>query len=207
MFILTKVADLVQIEPKDFIPGQSLYQAIEDNINAKYANRVIQKIGLCICLYDLTSASDGLVGNGTGLVSVNVEFRLVVFRPFSGEIIMGRISSSTDAGIHLKTHFFDEIFVPKNRLPEGAKYSADEDCWKWFVDDEPLYFDNQETVRFRVEQEQWHDQTPKGPADQENNDQPQSPYKIIASMEDAGLGPCLWWDNTNQGEEEEIEEE
>jgi hypothetical protein len=65
----TKIADLVQIVPEDFEKDASL--AIEDNINAKYANKVIQKIGLCICLYDLLSASEGLIGHGTGLVNVN----------------------------------------------------------------------------------------------------------------------------------------
>ena len=45
--------------------------AIEDNINLKYSNKVIQKIGLCVCLYDLLSASDGLIGHGTGLINVN----------------------------------------------------------------------------------------------------------------------------------------
>lgn len=65
----TKIADLVQIHPEDFSKDAS--QAIEDNINAKYANKVIQKIGLCICLYDLLSASEGLIGHGDGLVNVN----------------------------------------------------------------------------------------------------------------------------------------
>jgi hypothetical protein len=65
----TKIADLVQIAPKDL--GQKSRKVIEDNINAKYANKVIQKIGLCICLYDLTYASDGLIGNQTGFVNVN----------------------------------------------------------------------------------------------------------------------------------------
>jgi DNA-directed RNA polymerase subunit E'/Rpb7 len=65
----TKIADLVQIHPEDF--NKEANQAIEDNINSKYANKVIQKIGLCICLYDLLSASEGLIGHGTGLVNVN----------------------------------------------------------------------------------------------------------------------------------------
>ena len=65
----TKIADLVQITPEDF--GKDAAQAIEDNINAKYANKVIQKIGLCICLYDLLEASEGLIGHGDGLVNVN----------------------------------------------------------------------------------------------------------------------------------------
>jgi len=73
----TKIADLVQIVPQDFEKDASL--AIEDNINAKYANKVIQKIGLCICLYDLLSASEGLIGHGTGLVNVNGEYKFEEF--------------------------------------------------------------------------------------------------------------------------------
>lgn len=45
--------------------------AIENNINAKFSNRVIQKIGLCVCMYDLLWASEGLIGHGDGLVNVN----------------------------------------------------------------------------------------------------------------------------------------
>jgi len=62
--------------------------------------KVIQKIGLCICLWDITWASEGLIGHGTGLVNVNVEFRLVVFRPFKNEVLQGRITSCTQDGIN-----------------------------------------------------------------------------------------------------------
>ena len=34
-------------------------------------DKVIQKIGLCICLYDILKASDGLIGHGTGIANVN----------------------------------------------------------------------------------------------------------------------------------------
>jgi DNA-directed RNA polymerase III subunit RPC8 len=84
---------------------------------------VIQKIGLCIGFYDLLESSDGLIGHGTGLVNVNgmfstadapnsctskvgtlltldsVKFRLIVFRPFKGEIIMGKITGASENGI------------------------------------------------------------------------------------------------------------
>lgn len=103
--------------------------------------QVIQKIGLCICLYDLLWSSEGLIGHGTGLVNVNgmiadtsfrllsdlaadthaVEFRMVVFRPFKGEVMLGKIRSSTPAGINLRTDFFDDIFVPYEELPQGAE--------------------------------------------------------------------------------------
>jgi DNA-directed RNA polymerase III subunit RPC8 len=67
------------------------------------------------------------------------------------------------------------------------------------MDGQDLFYDNQETVRFRIEEEHWHDQTPVGPSEKEDGAAvKQSPYTLTATMEDAGLGPCLWWD----GEEE-----
>ena len=67
---------------------------------------------------------------------LKVEFRLVVFRPFKDEVLLGRISSAKEDGIRSKsiffhqslslltvavrTQFFDEIFVPADKLPEGS---------------------------------------------------------------------------------------
>jgi len=198
MFILTKIADLVQITPEDFSKDSA--QAIEDNINAKYANKVIQKIGLCICLYDLLLASDGLIGHGTGVVNVNVEFRLIVFRPFKHEVMVGRISSATPQGIRIRTHFFDEIHVPKEMLPPNSHFNHDDQLFVWNNEGDLLYYDNQETVRFRIENEYWHDQSPVGPSDKEEGVVKKSPYTIEAAMEDAGLGPCLWWDGEDEFE-------
>ena len=31
---------------------------------------VVQKVGLCICMYDLLKASDGLIGHGNGNLNV-----------------------------------------------------------------------------------------------------------------------------------------
>ncbi|RCI09673.1 hypothetical protein L249_3844 [Ophiocordyceps polyrhachis-furcata BCC 54312] len=192
MFILTKITDLVQIAPEDF--SKHSIVAIEDNINAKYSNKVIQKIGLCICLYDLLWASEGLIGHGTGLVNVNVEFRIIVFRPFKGEVMLGRIRSSTPAGINLRTDFFDDIFVPYKELPPGAEYNHSEQLWIWNLEGTHMFYDKNEMVRFQVIDEEWHDQTPVGPTQSE--DVPaKTPYKIKGTMAYDGLGCCLWWDD------------
>ena len=77
----------------------------------------------------------------------------------------------------------------------------------WVPDGQPLYYDNQETVRFRITEEVWTDQAPNGPSEKdEEGVQNQSPYNLIASMQDAGLGPCLWWDGEDEEEAEEEEE-
>jgi DNA-directed RNA polymerase III subunit RPC8 len=107
----TKIADLVQIAPAQFEKHSRV--AIENNINAKYANRVIQKIGLCICMYDILWASEGLIGHGTGLVNVNVEFRLIVFRPFKGETLLGKISSATPDGLNSES-----LIILYQKLPD-----------------------------------------------------------------------------------------
>lgn len=78
-----------------------------------------------------------------------------------------------------------------------------ESLYIWEVDGQSLYFDNQETVRFRIEDEIWHDQIPVGPQQKDETAIPTSPYQLIATMEDAGLGPCLWWDGDPEAAEEE----
>jgi SHS2 domain found in N terminus of Rpb7p/Rpc25p/MJ0397 len=75
MFILTKLADLVQIAPKDF--GKVSIIALQDAINTKYSNKLIPGIGLCICLQEVLWHSEGLIGHGDGLVNVNGKDRLI----------------------------------------------------------------------------------------------------------------------------------
>ena len=43
-------------------------------------------------------------------------FRLIVFRPFKGEVLIGRISSSTPAGIKVRLDFFEDILIPGHLL-------------------------------------------------------------------------------------------
>ncbi|KAJ5088196.1 DNA-directed RNA polymerase III subunit 22.9 kDa [Penicillium angulare] len=192
MFILTTISDLIQIAPQDFSKFSAV--AIEDNINEKYANKVIQKIGLCISFYDLLESSDGLIGHGTGLVNVNVKFRMIVFRPFKGEIMLGKIASGTELGIKIGVEFFNDILIPPELLLPGAKFDYSDQVWTWDNDDgTTLYFDVGELVRFRIEAEEWHDQIPNGPDSDQTVTERKAPYSIIGSMQMGGLGPITWW--------------
>jgi len=193
MFLLTMISDLVQIAPEDFAKFSAV--AIEDNINEKYANKVIQKIGLCICFYDLLESSDGLIGHGTGLVNVNVKFRLIVFRPFKGEILLGKIASATENGIKIGLEFFNDILVPPDFLLQGARFDFADHVWIWDNEGSTFYFDVGEVVRFRVEAEEWHDQIPNAPDQLEPAavSERRPPYSITGSMQMAGLGPISWW--------------
>ncbi|KAI3632532.1 hypothetical protein MIR68_009638 [Amoeboaphelidium protococcarum] len=159
MFALAKIEDTIRIQPQDL--GKPHLEALRDEVDVKYANKVLINVGLCICLHDILEIGDPEVDDGC--VCVNITFRLIVLRPCVGEVLEGKIRSSTAEGIHVTLGFFHDIFVPKHLLMDGSVFDVQEQVWKWptegdDVDDDDeqadgeqfLYFDQGEIVRFRV---------------------------------------------------------
>ena len=206
------LTDVVQIHPSDFHKPSA--RAIEDWINAKYADKVIHKTGLCLGFHSLISTSEGLIGHGTGIVNVNVDFKLIVFRPRRGEIIAGVIANSDPAaGVNLDMDFFEDVLVPPQLLFEGTKWEKDDEGLEnfvWTENENQFFFDRLEECLFRVEQEVWRDLSPQmqrpegqlvdGGEDEDEVGARKTPYLIQGSMGFSGLGPMLWWD-ASQSEE------
>lgn len=119
---------------------------IEDQLkwalNKKLANRVVLGVGLAVCFYDFESIGDSLILPGDGashtkgspftsgncligsrgwMMGLTVRFRFVVFRPFVDEVMVGRIRGATAAGLTVSLDFFEDIFVPKDKLRENTK--------------------------------------------------------------------------------------
>lgn len=94
---------------------------------------------------------------------------------------------------------------PSVSADSGSKHN--EQIYVWQASpDFPLYFDKHETVRVRIESEIWTDQTPVGPKDKEDtNVVVTSPYALRGSMQEAGLGPCIWWDDADDNDAVEDE--
>ncbi|KAF1981431.1 hypothetical protein K402DRAFT_235485 [Aulographum hederae CBS 113979] len=230
MFNIAVIEDLVEIPPVEFT--RKTRDVVEDQINAKYCNKIVQNVGLCIRFYDLLTASDGLITPGKGTVHVIVKFRLLVFRPHIGEILEGTIAENGPEGIFIHVNFFIDIFVPApTNLFEDCTYLREENVWTWGEGEDAVYFDVGERCRFRVETEQWnfaHSKTGSQQAELEHNalsrfranfqgntevvaNEPsgvtkklkRSPYVVIASMQQPGLGCRLWW----EAEDDEPEQE
>ena len=208
----------MQIAPSDL--GRPSARAIEDWINAKYADRVLHKIGLCLGFHSLISSSEGLIGHGTGTININVDFRLIVFRPFKGEILQGTIAHSDPRdGIWLSMDFFEDLQVPPSVLFDPTEYrqEGEDGMFVWKSEDaeaeggfNEYYFDKNEKCLCRVEMEQWHDLSPQmqqqtsqkfangeangnGDGEGEDEEPRKQPYSVQASMMHSGLGPKLWW--------------
>lgn len=87
MYVLTEMRDIVHVKPWQF--DQDLRVVIEDELNKKYANKVIYELGLCIALFDILKIEDSYVFPGDGSSHTRVTFRYVVFRPFIDEVLQG----------------------------------------------------------------------------------------------------------------------
>ncbi|KAJ1981542.1 DNA-directed RNA polymerase III complex subunit Rpc25 [Dimargaris cristalligena] len=206
MFVLTTVSDTVKVEPTHF--RKDPIDAIKDEINRKFANRVIHQVGLCISAFDILETSDGLIYHSDGGLNYETTFRLVVFRPFIGEVLVGKIRSSSEKGIKVSLHFMDDIIIPPSCLPENSEFDTQEQVWVWKYDGNDLFMDPGEIIRFRVVEELFIEAAPEAPRKEAADVTPitlplskekselkiqPSPYSLTCSIQEDGLGLLAWW--------------
>ncbi len=104
---------------------------LKEQIEIKYANRVLLHVGLCITFYDFISIGDPYLYPSEGSAIQIVRFRMVVFRPFVGEIITGRLVSSGREGLKISTEFFEDILIPAALLQAPCVYNPIDGLWTW----------------------------------------------------------------------------
>lgn len=57
-------------------------------------------VGLCIALFDITNLQESYIIPGDGASHTRVSFRYIVFRPFIEEVLVGKIRSCSQEGVH-----------------------------------------------------------------------------------------------------------
>ncbi|KAL9713327.1 DNA-directed RNA polymerase III complex subunit Rpc25 [Leucoagaricus gongylophorus] len=217
MFSLAIVKDTAAVHPSQF--GTPAEEAITTEVNRKYANRVLHDIGLCITVFDLSLVGEGKVRYGDGCLWYQAVFRMVIFRPFISEVVVAKVKSSDEDGIRLTMGFFDDMYVPAVYLPQPVAFDPNERAHFWLPDSEAstshqlldspvserMYIDQGEVLRVRVEAEDFYDDEPGPPKMTEGvqvmREPKRAPYNIICSIAEQGLGPVIWWSNTQQMEE------
>ncbi|KAJ1664778.1 DNA-directed RNA polymerase III complex subunit Rpc25 [Coemansia sp. RSA 1813] len=195
MFVLVVLQDTLKIIPSEFTKTRQ--DALKDEINSKYSNRVLHDIGLCMAVHDILEIDEGFVQHSEGWIWVKVKFRVVVFRPFMEEILIGRIRSASPAGIQVSMGFFDDIEVPADQMPVGSEFNATEGVWVWRYEGNELFLDLDEPVRFRVLRSSFLDVSPPRPKVGDVDSVPVShppPYSLVCSINGDGLGLLSWWE-------------
>jgi len=148
MFLLSKIQDVIKIKAALF--GDEL-SAINQAITLKYVNKVLKNVGLIISLYDILSIGDRHVYPGDDGAHIDVVFRLIVFKPFIGEVIVGKLISSNTRGVKVSLGFFDNIFIFPDLLQPRSTFDEKDKLWVWPYEDHRLEMTINDDIIFRVQ--------------------------------------------------------
>ncbi|KAJ2741782.1 DNA-directed RNA polymerase III complex subunit Rpc25 [Coemansia sp. BCRC 34301] len=194
MFVLAVLRDTLKIVPSEFTKPRE--DALKDEINRKYVNRVLHDIGLCMIVHDLLEIDEGYVQHSEGWIWVKVKFRMIVFRPFKDEILVGRIRGVSPEGMQITLGFFDDIMVYADQMPPGSEFNVQEATWVWRYEGSEMFMDVGEHVRFQVLDSKFLDVNPPRPKIGDVDSIPAShppPYSLVCTIAESGLGPLAWW--------------
>jgi len=220
MFELAKMHDVVHIAASEL--GTPLLQAINDALSDKYLSKVVPNLGLCIAIYDVVRIGESHLYTGNAAHHTDVDFRVVIFRPFVGEVLMGKMVSCDETGVRISLDFFDEIYVPSNMLQPASEWDEREKVFVWKYGDDSLYFDMLNKVFFRVDQLLFREPSneastsaapsltmgrpttpePTAAGDAAAKPQEQPVLRIVAGMDKSGLGCVQWWRNDPEPDDE-----
>lgn len=56
---------------------------------------------------------------------------MIVFRPFIGEIIVGKVKLSSEEGLQVSVGFFDQIWIPSISIIQPTFYDETDKLWAW----------------------------------------------------------------------------
>ncbi|KAL6339841.1 hypothetical protein AAG906_034929 [Vitis piasezkii] len=192
MFFLSLIEHTLRLPPH--LLDLPLNEAIKGELESLFLDKVIANLGLCISVYDIRSIDGGFVFPGDGASTYTVEFRLVMFRPFVGEIITAKLKESDANGLQLSLGFFDDIYIPVHLMPNPCHCEPDPEnksqvIWIWDYQEQKFPIDGLDEIRFQVQSVSY----PPIPVEQPKESKPFAPMMIMGSLDYDGLGPVSWW--------------
>ncbi|KAG4306329.1 hypothetical protein PORY_000317 [Pneumocystis oryctolagi] len=173
-FLLTVLSDTIRLVPSTF--QKQTMMALKDEINMKFANKVMINTGLCICLFDILYCGKALIKYGDGSAYVSVKFRLIVFRPFIGEVLTGKIQSVSHLGI--KGFIFEKKKQNISTNITSIIGDMDEQQWIWHSSNGDLCLSTGDTIRFVIENELFVDCNPQSMLNK-TCEQESAPYTLM----------------------------
>ena len=124
MFSAILIHDNITIAPSKF--DRSRLVVLMEEINLKYANKVIPHVGLCVRLLKVESVGEAQVFPSDGSAICEVSFVMIVFKPFVNEILQGRIKSCSANEITVTLGFFDNVTIPLYQMKENTSFNEAE---------------------------------------------------------------------------------
>eukprot|EP00474_Spongospora_subterranea_P010374 CRZ10832.1 hypothetical protein [Spongospora subterranea] len=208
MFIEIDIRDVIRLPAPCIVPDivPSVHMALQE----KYANKVLRDQGLCICIRNILYIGEPLLFPGDGGVHVRIECSLILFRPFVHELLIGSIRHSDSSGILVSFHFSEDIFLPKDYLPEPSVFDEEEKLWYWKYLDNNMYMDVGEEIRLRVLSIEYNNESKdRGvppPVDANKSIKLMADLRpsmrVFGTIAEDGLGLVNWWQQTSAADDD-----
>lgn len=204
-FRVVDIQDDVRLPPSDL--GRPTGTALVAALERAYVGRALHGVGLVVSIVALLSAEGGDVAPGDGAAHWTASFRVAVFRPAPGDVLVGRVASvGATTGAHVSLGFFDDVLVPPDGLPPPSVFDAGRGVWLHTPpdaatdgDDPPLDISVGAAVRCRVRDVRF-DRPPAGGGTGEEAATPHAPLVVTADFIGVGMGPVAWWAECDDGD-------
>ncbi len=178
-------------------------EAVAAALRAAFVDKVVHGTGLVVSLYDLLEVEGGTVYPSDGGAHYTATFRAVVFRPFVGEVLEGRVRAQDPEGLEVDLGFFGDVRVPRALLPgePAATWGAAADEWSWASEGKPLFFVRGNVVRVRVHAVSFRALPTAAEAAAAAGGgagaggappRPHVPMEVVARADKEGLGMLFW---------------
>lgn len=111
MFVAQELRDTLRVDPSQF--GREKMAVLTRLVDAKYANKVVPNVGLCVCLKEFVSIGDPYIFPGDGACHTDVVFLMVVFRPHKGQVLEGTVDLCCKEFLRISVNFFHVSYEMK----------------------------------------------------------------------------------------------
>lgn len=194
------------MRPPDF--NRDLVSTVKTLLHLKYCGRVVFGVGLGVAIWDIVHIEDPYVFPGEASTSMKVVFRLIVFRPRVGEVMVGEVEHQPSAGVQLGIEFFHDFKVPAKMLSIPSRWAKDPDdpkqhIWYWAWQNQVAWMEYGQMARARITDVVFHSEPP-AKLNTSNFRQPCmevfGSFRAVDTSSSEGLGMVMWWD---QGDDEE----
>ena len=204
MFVIVSMEDKLRTSPEDF--QRPSKEVLIEQIEKKYANKVIPDVGLFIKWLDFRSIGDPYVYPAEGAAHQITLFRMITFRPFIGEVLTGEIIKCSSEGVFVSLLFFEDILIPPHFLPQTTEFNASIASWIWRHESGDFEMSSGDAIRFKVKSILYSSPSQIIPGSVSSNGMggcgdneegkevlPPPAMQIIGDASELGLGNPVWW--------------
>lgn len=207
------MTEVVKVEPNYF--QTDAIDTLTRLIEKKLCNKVVNGVGLCICVYEIDEIYPSQNIPGEGSAYTKTDFRCIMFKPYVGEILIGKVKYCCRSYVKVTLEFFDDVLIFIDQLPKPITFNSEDNIFKWQFSDEcestsdakGFFVCPLQDIRFRVRDVLFdYDVVTsvevEGKREEEKEREDIKTYEllkkrktmvVIGSISEMGLGPIDWW--------------